>query len=265
MVAELDAFKPVVLEANPSFLATLSRHIVRRAARAFSRGHYPHVRESLDPASSSDPPRIRRARRELVRLDRDRLRIHGVRGRSAAPGDRKLSRRFPPIRAGARRSGRRTHPRHAVRQPWRSLVRFDVGDVVRLSAAAPCLCGRDEGSTRGRSKGARSVSPDAGRQRGDTGRRRSRARRGGGTRRVPDPPDGSRGLSAALCGGRGCVDRRGSAREALLELYGGSRLSPPRRLEAIHPDPPGKYRLAKMYEPVDHDTLLDERYAPMGR
>ena len=36
-------------------------------------------------------------------------------------------------------------------------------------------------------------------------------------------------------------------------------------VEAIAPDPPGKYKLAKALEPVDADTLLDERYAPRKR
>jgi hypothetical protein len=35
-------------------------------------------------------------------------------------------------------------------------------------------------------------------------------------------------------------------------------------VEAIAPDPPGKYRLVKSMEPVDADLLLDVRFAPQG-
>jgi hypothetical protein len=56
-----------------------------------------------------------------------------------------------------------------------------------------------------------------------------------------------------------------AAREALQGLYGGAAGFTLEPVEAILPDPPGKYKLAKMYEPVDQDALLDGRYAPKGR
>ena len=43
--------------------------------------------------------------------------------------------------------------------PWRSLVRFDVGDVVRLNGPAPCPCGRDEGLTLASIEGRTISSP----------------------------------------------------------------------------------------------------------
>ena len=48
-------------------------------------------------------------------------------------------------------------------------------------------------------------------------------------------------------------------------LYGGAAVITAEPVEAIRPDPPGKYKLAKTYEPIDHDALLDERYAPKAR
>jgi len=66
MVAELNAFTPVILEANPSFLATLSRHVVRRALRVHSPAviiltyenpsilHHRQIRRAFDsPVASS--------------------------------------------------------------------------------------------------------------------------------------------------------------------------------------------------------------------
>ena len=38
MVSELNSFQPVVLEGNPSLLAILARHIVRRGARVHPPG-----------------------------------------------------------------------------------------------------------------------------------------------------------------------------------------------------------------------------------
>jgi hypothetical protein len=51
-------------------------------------------------------------------------------------------------------------------------------------------------------------------------------------------------------------------REALRALYGSSAAVAVERVDAIAPDPPGKYRLARAAEPVDADSLLDPRYAP---
>ncbi|MCX5752925.1 MAG: hypothetical protein NTW97_04665, partial [Candidatus Krumholzibacteria bacterium] len=66
MIAELNAFKPVILEANPSFLATLSRHVVRRALGVHSPAviiltyenpsilHHRQIRRAFDaPVASS--------------------------------------------------------------------------------------------------------------------------------------------------------------------------------------------------------------------
>ena len=93
MVEELNIFEPVILEANPSFLARLSRHIVRRRLRvAFASPHCPDVRESLGPAPAPDPPGLRYAHRQFIWRNRSRLRVHGVRSRASAPGDHYLPR-----------------------------------------------------------------------------------------------------------------------------------------------------------------------------
>ena len=54
----------------------------------------------------------------------------------------------------------------------------------------------------------------------------------------------------------------GAAREALRGLYGREAVITMDVVEAIAPDPPGKYKLTKAAEPVDSDRLLDERFAP---
>jgi hypothetical protein len=53
-----------------------------------------------------------------------------------------------------------------------------------------------------------------------------------------------------------------AAGEALQAVYGPAAAITVEAVEAIAPDPPGKYRLAKPLDPINPDTLLDERYAP---
>jgi phenylacetate-coenzyme A ligase PaaK-like adenylate-forming protein len=268
MAAELDAFKPVILEANPSFLATLSRHIVRRALRVHSPAviiltyenpsilHHRQIRRAFDSPVASSYGSTETA---YVFMECEAGRLHQV--TESCHVD------FLPF---APEHGGPDVGRILVTtfdNPWRSLVRFDVGDVVRLNGAAPCPCGRDEGLTLASIEG-RTIS-------------------------ITLTPDGNAVTQGAVDRALGAVEGlveyqilqtdpgaflllfaadeaastavAGSAREALLKLYGGAAAIATEAVEAIHPDPPGKYKLAKMYEPVDHDTLLDERYAPKGR
>ena len=52
--------------------------------------------------------------------------------------------------------------------------------------------------------------------------------------------------------------------EALQTVYGPAAVITTDAVEAIAPDPPGKYCLSKKLEPFDPDVLLDDRFAPSG-
>ena len=268
MVAELDAFKPVILEANPSFLATLSRHIVRRALRVHAPSviiltyenpsilHHRQIRRAFDSPIASSYGSTETA---YVFMECEAGRLHQV--TESCHVD------FIPF---APEHGGPDIGRILVTtfdNPWRSLVRFDVGDVVRLNGPAPCPCGRDEGLTLASIEG-RSIS-------------------------ITMTPEGNAVTQGAVDRALGAVEglveyqilqkgpgeflllfvaddavseaAAGAIGTALLELYGRASVILMERVEAILPDPPGKYKLAKMYEPVDHDALLDERYAPKAR
>jgi hypothetical protein len=54
----------------------------------------------------------------------------------------------------------------------------------------------------------------------------------------------------------------GAACETLQAVYGAAAVIRAEPVEAIAPDPPGKYCLARMLNPIDPHALLDEEYAP---
>jgi hypothetical protein len=52
--------------------------------------------------------------------------------------------------------------------------------------------------------------------------------------------------------------------EALQKVYGARVVITTEPVEAIAPDPPGKYCLSKRLELIDPDALLDDQFAPSG-
>jgi phenylacetate-coenzyme A ligase PaaK-like adenylate-forming protein len=267
MVAELNAFKPVILEANPSFLATLSRHIVKRSLRVQSPAviiltyenpsilHHRQIRRAFaSPVASS----YGSTETAYAFMECEAGRLHQV--------TEKCHVDFLPF---ATEHGGPNVGRILVTtfdNPWRSLVRFDVGDVVRLNGPAPCPCGRDEGlilaSIEGRSISI-TLTPEGGAvTQGSVDRALGAVEGLVEYQILQTGPEAF--LLLFVADGAESSAVAGAARGALRKLYGTGAIITARQVEAILPDPPGKYKLAKMYEPVDHDALLDERYAPKG-
>jgi phenylacetate-coenzyme A ligase PaaK-like adenylate-forming protein len=265
MAAELDAFKPVVIEANPSFLARLSRHIVERRLRVPSPEiiiltyenpsilHRRQIGRAFDaPIASS----YGSTEAGYVFMECEAGRLHQV--TESCHVD------FLPFAPGHGGPGTGRILVTTFDNPWRSLVRFDIGDVVRLSGPAPCPCGRDEGLTLASIEGrtvSLTLTPEGG------------AVTQGAVDRALSDIEGMVEYQLIQTGPAACrllyvVERvepraaEGAAREALRALYGGAATITAELVESIVPDPPGKYKLAKSIEPVDSDALLDARFAP---
>jgi len=147
MIDELGRFEPAVLEANPSFLSVLCRHAIK------------HNRQVLQPAvvilTYENPSLIHL--RHIRRVFRCPV--------ISSYGATESGYVFMQCKAGRlHQNVEHCHvdfqplaPRHGgpmvgrilattFHNPWRALIRFDMGDLVRL-AAEPCPCGRREGLT----------------------------------------------------------------------------------------------------------------------
>jgi len=264
MVAEINDFRPAVIEANPSYLARLCRFIAREKLRVRS--------PELIVLTYENPSILHRRQIGAV---------------FAAPiassyGSTEAGYVFMECECGRLHQNTdhchvdfipfdRRHGGPAIgsilvttfHNPWRALLRFDIGDVVRL-ASDPCPCGRRDGLTLAAIEGRAiniTITPD-GRAvtQAEVDRRISCvpgidayqlsqvAQREYVVRYVPhDANDGHN--ASRLC-------------PAVAAIYGNDALVRLKPVDAIAPDPPGKYRLAKPLIPVNPRSFWDRRYSP---
>ena len=147
MIDELGVFRPVVLEANPSFLARLCRSAADRGRSVpapelivvtfefTSRLHLGQIRRVFPhtPAFSS----YGSTETGYVTVECE----HGSHHHNA--GSCRID--FQPLRAefGGRRTGRILVTPFGHR--WMQVLRFDIGDVFRYEPAFRCPCGRNGG------------------------------------------------------------------------------------------------------------------------
>jgi phenylacetate-coenzyme A ligase PaaK-like adenylate-forming protein len=264
MVEEINAFQPVLLEANPTFLARLARYVVRNRVAVCSPAlivltyEYASIisRRQIGQAFASPmASSYGCTEASSVFMECEAGRWHQVTASCHVD--------FLPFKAehGGPQVGRILVTTFA--NPWRALLRFDIGDVVRL-AAEPCPCGRHEGLTLASLEGRTvnlTLTPEG---RAVTQAMVDRALAGVAglveyqlfqigtdayTLRIVSE-DGEPGPVAL------------AARQALRALYGPAVLLAVEPVAAIAPDPPGKYRLARALAPVDAGALLDAQYAP---
>ncbi len=148
MLRELDVFKPVLLEANPSLLAKLCRHIVKSKKTVFqpllivftyeypTNFHIHQIRRVFDTpmVSSYGATEV-----GYVFMECEKSKFH--QNTEFCRVD------FQPLKP---EHGGLTLGRILVttfNNPWYVIVRFNVGDLVRLDNESPCSCGRDVGVT----------------------------------------------------------------------------------------------------------------------
>lgn len=265
MVEELNAFRPVALEANPSFLARLARYIVKNRLRVYSPALITltyenpsvlHRRQISQAFASPIASTYGTTEASSIFMQCEAGRMHQVTASCHVD--------FLPFRPehGGPETGRFLVT--VFDNPWRALLRFDVGDVVRVERA-PCPCGRNEGLT---------VASIEGRTVNLTLTPEGRAVTQGAVDRALGEVPGlvqyqlhQTGRAAyrlrIVAGDEGEPHTVASAaREALQVLYGPTAAIRVQPVERIAPDPPGKYRLARALQPIDADALLDPRYAP---
>jgi phenylacetate-CoA ligase len=265
MVQELNVFEPVVLEANPSFLARLSRHIVRRRLQVHSPAlivltyenpsilHRRQIRHAFDaPIASS----YGATEAGYVFMECEAGRLHQVTTTchvdflpfSPEHGGPDLGRILVTI----------------FGNPWRSLVRFDIGDVARLDGHSPCPCGRHEGLTLMSVEGRTihlTFTPEG---RAVTQGTVDRAL--GSVRELLEYQvlqTASSSYHLRFVAGNAAIKRvANEACDALRTVYGPAAVITTDSVEAIAPDPPGKYCLSRKLEPFDPNALLDDQFAP---
>ena len=146
MIEELNTFQPVVFEANPSYLARLCRYIAAHSKKVFQPGiivytyeyptnyHYRQIRQVFPvPMASS----YGTTETGYVFMQCEEGKYH--QNSEFCRVD------FQPLKP---KYGGPVVGRILVtpfQNPWSYIVRFDVGDLVRLEESGQCPCGRSSG------------------------------------------------------------------------------------------------------------------------
>jgi len=263
IISELEWFRPEVLEANPSLLAKLSRYVVANDKRVFqprlivftyeypTRFHYRQIRRVFDVpmASSYGATEV-----GYVFMQCEEGKFH--QNSEFCRVD------FQPLKPehGGPFLGRLLVT--TFNNPWYHMVRFDVGDLIRVDEQGSCSCGRKTGfilsAVEGRATNATltcegrlvtlreldtalSVLEDA-----DEYQLRQVSNDSYQLRLVSQGED-KRGLKK-------------EAREVLTKLYGEEAKVSIVFEEAIAPEISGKYSVAGTTFPLEMENFLDERY-----
>jgi phenylacetate-coenzyme A ligase PaaK-like adenylate-forming protein len=146
MIDELAIFKPTLLEANPSLLAKLCRYALAQKRKVYqpglivftyefpSRLHYRQIRRVFkSPIASS----YGSTETGYVFMECEAGKLH-----HNSESCRVDFQPFKPEQGGPL-TGRILVT--TFNNPWYYMLRFDVGDMVRIDKTQKCACGRDSG------------------------------------------------------------------------------------------------------------------------
>ena len=146
IIRELEIFQPVVLEANPSYLAYVARFAYRHNLSVFQP---PVIIFTYENPGIMARKQIRKVFRSplvssygsteagYVFMECEHGKLHQV------SDSCRIDVEFMRPQYGSPHAGRLLLT--TLTNPWRSLVRFDVGDLVQIDPAGICECGRNDG------------------------------------------------------------------------------------------------------------------------
>ncbi|MFO7534477.1 MAG: hypothetical protein R6X19_02120 [Kiritimatiellia bacterium] len=264
MTGEINDFRPVILEASPSYLA----HLCRFAANENLNLHSPE----LIVLTFENPSLLHR--RQIRAVFRSPI--------ASSYGSTETGYVFMECECGRlHQNTEYCHvdfipfaPRHGgpeigailvttFHNPWRVLLRFDIGDIVRL-ATDPCPCGRRAGLTLTSIEGrgvnmlltpdGRAVTQNAvdrclGNVPGLVEYQLVQSAQRDYRLTYVCPEEDAEGLAVLL-------------HPALCSLFGDEARIRLERAGAIAPDPPGKFRLCKPLIPMQSPRFWAPRCAP---
>jgi phenylacetate-CoA ligase len=265
---ELGEFKPAVLEANPSLLAKLCRHIAGRGKPVFQPGlivltyEYPsvlHYRQIRSVFGSPIASSYGSTETGYVFMQCEAGKFH--QNSASCRVD------FQPLESGhgGQRVGRILVT--PLNNPWYRMIRFDVGDLVRLDENGDCPCGRNSGiilsaiegrvasatlTLTGRLVTLRELDNAIGKLSGVDEYRLEQTNRDSYDLSIVSRMGNQNALA-------------GEASNLLKKLYGDGAKISVRHENAISPESTGKYRLAKADFPINVEDYLDQNRISEGK
>ena len=146
ILAELEIFQPVVLEANPSYLARVTRYAHRHKLRVFQPPVIIFTYENPGILARKQIQKVFRSplissygstEAGYVLMECEQGKLHQV------ADSCRIDIEYMRQEIGHPHVGRLLLT--TLTNPWRSLVRFDVGDLVQIDPTGICACGRNDG------------------------------------------------------------------------------------------------------------------------
>lgn len=154
IIRELEIFQPAVLEANPSYLAIISRYAAKRELHVFQPSviiltyenpgilSRRHIRQAFSaPLVSS----YGSTEAGYVLMECEKGKMHQV------SSSCRIDMEYLNPEYGKPHTARPLLT--TLTNPWRSLIRFDAGDLVEIEEDCICACGRSDGYIIGRYAG----------------------------------------------------------------------------------------------------------------
>ena len=258
IIRELEIFRPTILEANPSYLAKVARYAQRHDLQVFQP---PVITLTYENPGILSRKHIQKAFRSplvssygsteagYVFMECERGKLHQVSSCCRVDVE------FMRPEYGYPSAGRLLLT--TLTNPWRSLIRFDVGDLVQIDPA--CTCGRNDGYV---GSGFAGRIADL-------------------TYTTDGFPVTTATIESIMAGWKSVAEfqvfqqegfyninivldedattsksLKGKIIEQLLSLYGRSAVINVRFVEKIETEPSGKYRLTRSNIPVNIDRLF---------
>jgi phenylacetate-CoA ligase len=146
ILAELEIFQPVVLEANPSYLACLARYAYRHNLNVFQPPVIVFTYENPGILARKQIQKVFHSplissygstEAGYVLMECEQGKLHQV------ADSCRIDIEFMRQEFGYPHVGRLLLT--TLTNPWRSLIRFDVGDLVQIDPVGICACGRNDG------------------------------------------------------------------------------------------------------------------------
>ncbi len=265
MVEDLKTFKPEVLEANPSLLAKLCRYIAESKMPVFQPGlivltyesptnlHLKQIKQVFDaPVASS----YGTTETGYVFMQCEQGKFH--QNTEFCRVD------FQPLKPehGGPFLGRILVT--TFNNPWYYIVRFDVGDLVRIDESGSCSCGRKSGLTLSAVEGRTNDVTLTCSGRLVTMRELDNALSElVGIDEYQLRQETPKNYNLHLVTHR--INKRVLSQEAtdiLKKLYGEKAEITVSYEKAIHPETSGKYRVSGALFPIKIDEFIDERGTP---
>lgn len=260
MIREIGAFRPAALEANPSYLAWLCRFAARNGRRiagpkvvilTYENPSILHRRQIGAVIKAPLASSYGSTEAGYVFMECEHGRMHQNTEHCHVD--------FLPFAARHGGPGIGATLVTTFHNPWRSLLRFDIGDVVRICDES-CPCGRREGLTLAAIEGrvVNLTTTTGGRAVTQAAVDRVVAEIAGIAQYqlVQLSATGFMFSYSSTGSDGGRVERE--VRKRLAGIYGRGATVCVERVEGIAPDPPGKYRLTKRFKPLENASLLRE-------